>query len=112
MPATPPRYTKVGGCQQRIEAGDHVLWAFNAFNMKYFLKLTGPTTTTVGVPITVTVIDGATQAPISEATVGGRKTDANGQATVVFRSPGVHSIKAERATDSIRSNALQVTVLR
>jgi hypothetical protein len=109
---SPCRYTKVGACQQLIEAGDDVLFAFDAFNKKHFLKLIGPTTTTVGVPITVTVIDGTTDVPIADATVGGQKTDARGRATLVFRSPGNRELKAERAADSIRSNALCVKVLR
>jgi hypothetical protein len=109
---SPCRYTKVGACQQLIEAGDDVLFAFDAFNKKHFLKLIGPTTTTVGVPITVTVIDGTTDVPIADAIVGGQKIDARGRATLVFRSPGNRELKAERAADSIRSNALCVKVLR
>jgi hypothetical protein len=89
-----------------------VLFAFDAFHKKKFLKIIGPTTTTVGVPITVTIINGATDSPISGATVGGQQTDEDGRATLVFRSPGVRVLKAERSEDSIRSNALTVNVLR
>ena len=107
-----PRYTKVGGGQQLVQEGDHVLFAFDAFNKQHFLKLTGPMTTTVGVPITVAVVDGCTNTPISGATVRGRKTDARGYVTIAFRSPGIHTLKAERDVDSIRSNALKINVLR
>lgn len=29
----------MGGCQQQIKQGDQVLWAFDAFNKQYFLKV-------------------------------------------------------------------------
>jgi len=106
------QYTKLGACHQHLEAGDHLLFAFNAFKMKHFLKLSGPVTTTVGVPLTVTVVDGATDNPMSDVSVGGHKTDTSGRATVVLRSPGIHNLKAERSDDCIRSNVLQVTVSR
>jgi len=106
------QFTPVGGCHQRIASGDQVLFAFDAFNKKYFLKLIGPTTTTVGVPITVTVIDGTTNTPAPGARVEGRQTDSRGQATLIFTSPGIRDLKAERDADSIRSNSLRVNVLR
>ncbi len=106
------RYTKLGGCHYRLEAGDSLLFAFDAFHKKHFLKLSGPVTTTVGVPITVTVVDGASDIPMSDVFVAGQKTDENGRATVIFRSPGIHSLKAKRSADSIRSDVLRVTVSR
>jgi hypothetical protein len=107
------RYTKVGGCHHRLEAGDDILFAFDAFRKKHFLKLSGPISTTVGVPIRVTVVDGqASDAPMSDVFVGGQKTDTNGHATVIFRSPGIHNLKAKRSADCIRSNVLGVTVSR
>ena len=80
--------------------------------MKHFLKLSGPVTTTVGVPITVMVVDGASDVPMSDVFVGAQKTDENGRATVVFRSPGIHTLKAKRSADCIRSDILRVTVSR
>jgi len=105
------RLTKVGGCEHRLEAGDDLLFAFNPFD-KICLKLSGPVRTSVGVPITVTVIDGATDVPMSGVIVGGKKTDANGRATLIFQSPGIHNLKAERSGDCIRSNVLHVAVSR
>jgi hypothetical protein len=32
-------FTDVGGCQYQLDAGDEVLWAFNAFNFRPFLAL-------------------------------------------------------------------------
>jgi hypothetical protein len=32
-------FTNVGGCQYQLDAGDEVLWAFNAFNFRPFLAL-------------------------------------------------------------------------
>jgi hypothetical protein len=32
-------FTNVGGCQYQLDAGDEVLWAFNAFNFRPFLTL-------------------------------------------------------------------------
>jgi hypothetical protein len=32
-------FTSVGGCQYQLDAGDEVLWAFNAFNFRPFLAL-------------------------------------------------------------------------
>lgn len=98
-----------GGCQQEVKSTDKILWAFNGFNKKYFLSLSGPETAQVNQPITVTVIDGVSNVPIQGASVGGRLTDADGHATLTFNTVGVHVLKAERE-DSIRSNALKVTV--
>ena len=49
--------TDLGGCQQQIKAGDHVLVAFNSFGHPK-LKLTGPGHATAGKPFRVTVLDG------------------------------------------------------
>ncbi len=109
------QFTPVGGCQQRVGFGDKVLWAFDAFSKSHFLKMTGPITARVGVPITVTVKDGQNGSPISGATVGPigntgtATTNASGQAQVTFPTRGLKRVKAERA-DSIRSNALTVLV--
>jgi hypothetical protein len=103
------QFTPVGGCQQETKQGDHVLWAFDAFNKTYFLKLDGPIVAKKGMPITVTVTDGTTGAPIANAAVGDATTDASGKASITFSSTGIKTLKAERA-DSIRSNALVVVV--
>ena len=67
---------------------------------------------TVGVSITLTVIDGDSDAPVCGAVVGGQRTDVQGQATLVFRSPGVRELKAEKERDAIRSNQLCINVSR
>lgn len=104
------QFTPVGGCQQEVKDGDHVLWAFDAFNKQHFLKLDGPTTARVNVPINFIVTDGATGSPIQGATVGSSGvSDANGKVEFVFQARGIRSLKAER-NDSIRSNGVTILV--
>ncbi|MDJ1135090.1 hypothetical protein [Streptomyces iconiensis] len=103
-------FTPVGGCQQRVQNGDEILFAFDAFAADHFLKLKGPHAAKVGKPATVTVTDGATGEPIAGATVGGQSTGADGKARVVFKKAGAESLKAEHP-DAVRSNALRVAVL-
>jgi hypothetical protein len=100
--------SQTGGCQTRVQQGDEVLWAFDAFNKTHFLKLAAPSAGTTGAPVTVTVTDGG-GAPLSGATVGGAQTGADGKATLSFAEPGVYRLKAERP-DSVRSNSLSVCV--
>ncbi|MGH8906066.1 MAG: hypothetical protein ACRD0K_06040 [Egibacteraceae bacterium] len=105
--------TPVGGCQQRVEAGDEVLFAYDAFTddhgAKPVLELVGPDAATIGDPITVTVTDGATGSPVAGATVDGATTGPDGTAEITFDTPGVTHLKAE-LPDAIRSNSLPVTV--
>ncbi|KDN40928.1 hypothetical protein RSAG8_07796, partial [Rhizoctonia solani AG-8 WAC10335] len=104
------QYAPVGGCQQQVVAGDTILWAFDAFNKVYFLKLDGPTTAQVGVPIQVLVTDGSTGSRISGATIAGYPSSSNnGILTLTFTSTGKKKVKAQRA-DSLRSNALTIQV--
>lgn len=123
---------QVGGCQQQVAAGDTILWAFDAFSKTYFLKLDGPASAKVGVPVQgiprqlpsisgayttfiVRVTDGSSGVSISGASITGSgaslisASDNNGYATVTFTSAGTRKIKAQRS-DSLRSNALAVTV--
>jgi hypothetical protein len=104
------QFTLVGGCQQRVQTGDEVLFAFDAFSKSHALKLTGPTIAHVGHPARYHVIDTFTGLPIAGATVGGVSSDADGNATVTFGGAGVSTLKAERA-DSIRSNRVVTVVL-
>jgi hypothetical protein len=96
-------FTDVGGCQQQVHDGDRVLWAFDAFHQRGFLKLaatgdTGvsprPTATVVaGQPlsVTVTVADqGADSTPFTPAggmTVAPVVTAANGVETIDASAP-------------------------
>jgi hypothetical protein len=101
------QFASVGGCQQEVKPKEEVLWAFNGFEAAHILKLQK------GKHGAVRVTDGATGEPIEGATVGpvnngpGVTTNAQGEATLTFTSPGKHLVKAERA-DSIRSNGLKV----
>jgi hypothetical protein len=103
------QFTPVGGCQQEVETGAQVLWAFNAFNAVHFLKLTGPNLAVKGKPFTVTVVDGSTGLPVAGATVAGATTNSTGQAVITPAKLGLESLKAQKS-DSIRSNALEVIV--
>lgn len=113
------QFTPVSGCQFETAENDEVLWAFDAFNARNFLKLDGgPQTRTVNrnQPFVVTVTDGSTGLPVAGATVkiivGGRATattDAAGHATFTLRR-GKYTFKAE-APNSIRSNAEKVKVI-
>jgi hypothetical protein len=100
---------QVGGCQAALSQGQEVLWAYDFFNQQHLLKLTGPTTASVGAAITVNVVDGQNGAPVAGATVGGATTDAAGNARVTLGTPGLQRLKAE-APASVRSNALVVAV--
>lgn len=101
--------TQVGGCQQQVAAGDDVIFGYDFFNKAHLLKLSGPARAATGETVTVTVTDGQSGAPLDGAAVGGQTTGADGTAAVSFASPGVHTLKAERA-DSLRSNGVQVCV--
>ncbi|KAI1856394.1 hypothetical protein JX265_011641 [Neoarthrinium moseri] len=104
------QFTPVGGCQFAVSAGDEILWAYDAFNKNYFLKTTASVTeTTVGSPVTVTVVDGMTGSIVPGAQIANVVTDTNGQAMLLFTRKGTFSLKATRA-DSIRSNAVIITV--
>ena len=109
----------LSGCQQLVNPGDEVLWAFMQVGASWnddtnpeisFLKLT-PTAVTVkkGKGFTVTVIDGRTGNLTQNAIVAGVKTDAQGKATLYPSHVGTFKYKATRKLD-IRSNAITVTV--
>lgn len=111
----------VGGCQFQLAPGSEVLWAYNYFNLKHLLNLSGPSSVEAGVPFTVHVTDGQTGEPISGASIG---EDVNGVATTIPSSPATNSdgnatitlshtggikLKATRP-ESVRSNGLTVNV--
>jgi hypothetical protein len=102
--------TEAGGCQVLVKTGDEVLWAYDMFAAKKFLRLTGPRTARVGKPFRVKVTDvknGGT--PVKGANIAGVKTNAKGVATLVSEEKGLLLAKAERR-GAIRSNALVVRV--
>jgi hypothetical protein len=108
-----------GGCQEQVQPGDNVLIARIGFdaNNNYApyptLELRGaPTRAAVGEAFTVHVLQhdatgAATDA--SGATVAGRTTGSDGNASVSFDSSGVKTFKADRS-GSVRSNAATVCV--
>ena len=60
-------FPSVGGCQQKVNQGDEVLWVFDAFSKTGALKLSGPGSATIGAPVTVQVTDGSNGAPAGRA---------------------------------------------
>ena len=103
-------FIPVGGCQQEVKVNDEILFAFDAFNKDHFLKLTGPTTARLGIPVVFTVTDGSTGSPVAGADVNGATSDASGHVSVTFAHAGTTQVKATQA-DSIRSNAVTVVVM-
>ena len=102
-------FPSVGGCQQKVNQGDEVLWAFDAFSKTSALKLSGPVSATTGAPLTVQVVDGANGAPQAGATVNGSATGADGRTTLSFAAAGIYRLRAERA-DAVRSNSIVLCV--
>ena len=123
------QFTSLSDCQFEPNPGDNVLWAYNAFNAQYFLKLTAsPTTVLPAQPITVHVTDGSSGVAISGAEVApvstdpvndyetvetsdpsAVTTDPSGDATLSWSTPGWKRIKAV-SSNSIRSNRLDICV--
>ncbi len=112
----------VGGCQFQLAPGSEVLWAYNYFNLKHLLSLSGPSSVTVGAPFTVHVVDGQTGEPVSGAAIGelvngvtntsstSPTTNAAGNATVTLTQTGAVTLKATQA-ESVRSNGLAMNVV-
>jgi hypothetical protein len=100
-----------GGCQQQLQAGDDVLFAYDFFSKQLLLRLSGPRRAEAGERVRVRVVDGASGNPVRGATVGGRTTNARGFARVRARRPGRLLLKAEHP-NGVRSNALSVRVRR
>lgn len=110
----------LSGCQQLLNPGDDVLWAFitlpaiggysNTAKGISFLKLT-PTSVTVkkGKGFTVTVTDGRSGNATQNASVAGVQTNAKGQATLYLFNAGFFQYKAHK-TGEVRSNVMNVTV--
>lgn len=130
-------FTSYGGCQVQVQAGDEVLWVYDAFSSRPFLWLDGPATVTVGAPaaLTVTATDSSTDGPgapgapragaaVAEVDAGGRTvaggaggaaTDAAGATAVTFAQPGWHRLKARDQDPggyprAIASNSVDVCV--
>ena len=103
-------YIQVGGCQQQVEHGDQILFAYNVAKKAHFLQLElSQKTVPVGNPLTVLVTDVRTGEPISGATVANHVTDTEGKATIVFHRFGSQKLQAEHP-DAVRSNTMIVSV--
>ena len=104
------QFIPVGGCQQEVKANDQVLFAFNAFNAEFFLKLTGAGVTQVGHPLILTVTNGQDGTAVAGADVDGKTSDDNGHVSVTFTQVGTQKVKATKSS-SIRSNQLSILVI-
>jgi hypothetical protein len=101
----------VGGCQQKVKKDDEVLFAYATLKVtKYFLKLDGPKFAIINQLVVLTVTDGK-GTPIQNASVKGKKTDANGHVSLTFHEAGTQLLKADKSPDSIRSNQLVIDIL-
>ena len=102
--------SQTGGCQTAVKAGDQVVWAYDSFSKKQYLRLTGPSRVRRGRNFRVKVVDTkANNAPVRGARVAGARTNAQGFARLKARRRGTVAIKATRA-QALRSNALRVRV--
>jgi hypothetical protein len=101
---------QVGGCQYKVSRGEEILWAYDLFNKKHVLRLSGPRRIRYGKRFSVKVVDGQTNKPVAGAKVGGKKANAGGVARLRLRRVGTKRLKATEAT-SVRSNQIVVKVL-
>jgi hypothetical protein len=92
-----------------VNSGDHILWAFDAFNAQHFLKLEGPKKAKRRVPTNFTVTDGMTGEAVEGAIVNGATSNAGGIVRIALGKKGLHGLKAT-LDGSIRSNQVQVEV--
>ena len=105
-------FSSVGGCQQEVQQGDDVLFAYSQFGQP-LLQLSGsPTRAATGEKFDLTVQqnDGSgNRTPAVGASVAGATTDATGHASVSFADAGSHTFKATES-GTVRSNAATVCV--
>ena len=104
------RELQVGGCQARVKSGDDVLWAYDLFSKKQYLKLRGPRVVRKGNRFRVRVVDAkANDKPVKGALVRGARTNAKGLATFRATKRGTVRLKATRS-GALRSNSLFLRV--
>lgn len=102
---------QVGGCQQRVQAGDQLLIAYTEFGQP-LLTLEAPQRVAVGEGFAARVNqldENGSPRPAQGASVAGRTSGSDGQVALRFDSPGTRRLKAMRS-DAIRSNAAEVCV--
>jgi hypothetical protein len=103
------QFAQFGACGDPISNGDDVLFAYGT-GSEPLLKLTGPSTATLGQPVTLHVTDQGTGAAVGGAIVAGQTSGADGAVVVgPFSTPGNQDLKATKP-GAIRSNRLQVCV--
>jgi len=103
-------YAEVGGCQFRVNSGDEVLWAYDAYaRQQGVLSLSGDGATQPGVPAAVRVTKARVGSPVEGAVIGSETTVADGTALLAFAEPGLYRLKAEHP-QYVRSRALTICV--
>ncbi|KAF4547803.1 Hypothetical protein D9617_36g063410 [Elsinoe fawcettii] len=110
-------FTAAGGCETEVLPTDELLWAFNAFNVNFFLRVQPtqtPVTLAPGQTTTFTVQgtngDSGNFQPVAGASFAGLTSGNDG--TIIYTAPttpGTYRYKATRS-DSIRSNAVTIVV--
>lgn len=121
------KFSNAGGCQEETKPGDHVLWAYDAFNADHILQLSPNAnftsekgTDSVGFSKKLYVRDGLTGDPVENVTVrtvgksrelGGSVgvSDASGVALVDLPVNGTYYYKAMKE-NSITSNLVTILV--
>lgn len=108
-------FTLSGGCETEPAVGDELLWAFNAFNVDYFLDVEPRSVTlNAGASTNITISGysgyGGAATPIAGAEFNGLESNADGQVVYVATTPGTYRLKAT-ASDAIRSPAVIITVV-
>ena len=106
--------TSVGGCQTALGEQATVLWAYDAFSGRPFLRLTGAETATPGVAQAYQVTQsGGSPKPIAEAGLTSSPaatiTGGSGSFSVTFPGDGWYRLKSDGAR-FIRSNRVYVCV--
>jgi hypothetical protein len=100
-------FASLGACADGVERGDDVLFAYGD-GSEPLLALRGPRRTRPGRTVTVRVTSGG--APVAGARVAGKRTGADGRATVgPFGRRRYKNLKARKA-GAIRSNRLRVCI--
>ena len=102
------KFAESGGCQYIAEPGADVVWSYGAYG-EGALRLTAPTGAKPGQTFTAKVTDSSDGSAVEGASVGGKATNAAGEASVVLDRRGPNALKAEKQ-GFVRSNVAPVCV--
>ena len=102
------RDTEAGGCQTKVQQGDQVLIAFDAFG-KTKLRLTGTRGSRSGRAFALVVLDGTNDQPVAGARVAGRTSNSQGRVLLRITKRGLYRFKATKS-DAVRSNQWKVRI--